>query len=92
MTEEVDQVCSKCSHVIAVSHPPRIGDIFSVNNGNHSIDVYTHAACPNCGHKEIRRDIKFFGILGPRALRALVCFFILIMIIFISHDIWLSLK
>jgi hypothetical protein len=51
------------------------------------LDEHLMVTCPKCGHRELATERRFFGILGPRAVKAVIVTMILGMIVVALYDL-----
>jgi len=51
-----------------------------------SFAQYVYAVCPNCKHRDWATERRFFGILGPKALYALVLAFMIAFLVAVAYS------
>lgn len=65
--------CKQCDFEFSVPQPvSALQRIFFRRERLVTLEMDLTAQCPNCGYKQAISDRKFFGVLGPRTVRAIV--------------------
>jgi DNA-directed RNA polymerase subunit RPC12/RpoP len=68
-----DHTCSRCGTTFRLPRPrPALKDLFLGPVSVIRLDEYLTTKCPKCGLTEDARELLFFGVLPPRAVRWVV--------------------
>jgi len=80
-----DQKCAKCGATFSLGRVPTVLERLTSDERYVPPDTDLYVTCPNCGHRQLATERRFFGgRIGPKPLQYVLYAFAAIFLTFIA--------